>query len=63
MSRQVITQAADDAESFFDAFVERTRHSAFVFSALYAASLRHKVRPGAVRGILSPWSTSPTTAT
>jgi pimeloyl-ACP methyl ester carboxylesterase len=51
LSRQVITHAADDAESFFDAFIERTRHSPFFSSALYAASLRHKVRPGAVRGI------------
>jgi pimeloyl-ACP methyl ester carboxylesterase len=51
LSRQVITHAAHDAESFFDAFIERTRHSPFFSSALYAASLRHKVRPGAVRGI------------
>ncbi len=51
LSRQVITHAADDAENFFDAFIERTRHSPFFSSALYAASLRHKVRPGAVRGI------------
>lgn len=51
LSRQVITHAADDAESFFDAFIERTRQSPFFSSALYAASLRHKVRPSAVRGI------------
>ena len=51
LSRQVITHPADDAESFFDAFIERTRHSPFFSSALYAASLRHKVRPSAVRGI------------
>jgi pimeloyl-ACP methyl ester carboxylesterase len=51
LSRQVVTHAADDPESFFDAFVERTRRSPFPSSALYAASLRHKVRPGAVRGI------------
>ena len=51
LSRQVISHVADDAESFFDAFVERTRRSPFLSSALYAASLRHKVRPGAVRGI------------
>jgi pimeloyl-ACP methyl ester carboxylesterase len=51
LSRQVITHPGDDAESFFDAFIERTRRSPFSSSALYAASLRHKVRPGAVRGI------------
>jgi pimeloyl-ACP methyl ester carboxylesterase len=51
LSRQVITHPADDAEGFFDAFIERTRRSPFYSSALYAASLRHKVRPGAVRGI------------
>jgi pimeloyl-ACP methyl ester carboxylesterase len=51
LSRQVLTHPADDAESFFDAFIERTRRAPFFSSALYAASLRHKVRPGAVRGI------------
>jgi pimeloyl-ACP methyl ester carboxylesterase len=51
LSRQVITHPAPDSESFFGAFIERTRHSPFFSSALYAASLRHKVRPGAVRGI------------
>jgi hypothetical protein len=51
LSRQVITSAADDTETFFDAFIERTRHAPFASSALYAASLRHKVRPGAVPGI------------
>jgi pimeloyl-ACP methyl ester carboxylesterase len=51
LSRQVVTHAADDADSFFDAFIERTRRSPFFSSALYAVSLRHKVRPGAVRGI------------
>jgi pimeloyl-ACP methyl ester carboxylesterase len=51
LSRQVVTHPANDAESFFDAFIERTRRSPFYSSALYAASLRHKVRPGAVRGI------------
>jgi pimeloyl-ACP methyl ester carboxylesterase len=51
LSRQVITHPADDADGFFDAFVERTRRAPFYSSALYAASLRHKVRPAAVRGI------------
>jgi pimeloyl-ACP methyl ester carboxylesterase len=37
--------------SFFDEFIERTRRSPFYSSARYAASLRHKVRADAVRGI------------
>jgi pimeloyl-ACP methyl ester carboxylesterase len=51
LSRQVLTHPSDDAERFFDDFIERTRRSPFFSSALYAAGLRHKVRPGAVRGI------------
>lgn len=51
LSRQVITHPSDDAESFFGDFIERTRSSPFSSSALYAANLRYKVRPGAVRGI------------
>jgi pimeloyl-ACP methyl ester carboxylesterase len=51
LSRQVLTHPADDAQSFFDAFIERTRRAPFYSSALYAASLHHKVRPTAVRGI------------
>jgi len=51
LSRQVLTHPADDAESFLDDFIERSRRSPSYSSALYAASLRHKVRPGAVRGI------------
>jgi pimeloyl-ACP methyl ester carboxylesterase len=50
LSRQVLTHPSDDG-SFFDDFIERTRRSPFYASALFAASLRHKVRPGAVRGI------------
>jgi len=48
LSRQIVTHAAED---FFDGFVERTRHAPFSSNALFAASLRHKARPGAVRGI------------
>jgi pimeloyl-ACP methyl ester carboxylesterase len=51
LSRQVVTHPANDSETFFDDFIERTRRSPFSSSALYAANLRHKVRPGAVRGI------------
>lgn len=51
LSRQVLTHPSADAESFFDDFIERTRCAPLSSSALYAAGLRHKVRPGAVRGI------------
>jgi pimeloyl-ACP methyl ester carboxylesterase len=51
LSRQALTHPSDDAEAFLDDFVERTRRAPSSSSALYAASLRHKVRPGAVRGI------------
>jgi pimeloyl-ACP methyl ester carboxylesterase len=51
LSRQVLAHPSHDAERFFDDLIERTRRSPFFSSALYAASLRRKVRPGAVRGI------------
>lgn len=51
LSRQIHNYPQDDAERFFDDFIERTRHAPAYASALYAASLRHKVRAGAVRGI------------
>lgn len=51
LSRQVVTHPSADAERFFEDFIERTRRSPFFSSALYAANLRHKVRPGAVHGI------------
>jgi pimeloyl-ACP methyl ester carboxylesterase len=42
---------SDSAERFFDDFIERTRHAPAFASALYAASVRHKVKTGAVAGI------------
>jgi len=48
LSRQILTQPADDADAFLDGFIERTRRAPDYASALYAASLRHKVRAGAV---------------
>lgn len=51
LSRQINDYPGDDPETFFAAFIERTRHAPAYASALYSASLRHKVRPGAVRGI------------
>jgi pimeloyl-ACP methyl ester carboxylesterase len=49
LSRQIVTHAGED---FFDGLVERTRHAPSSSNALFAASLRHKARPGGVRGIL-----------
>lgn len=51
LSRQIVDYPADDPEAFFAAFIERTRQAPAYASALYSASLRHKVRAGAVRGI------------
>ncbi len=51
LSRQIALYADDDPERFLDDFIERARHAPAYASALYAASLRHKVRPAAVRGI------------
>jgi len=51
LSRQIALYPQADAGQFMDDFIERTRHAPAYASALYAASLRHKVRAGAVRGI------------
>lgn len=51
LSRQIVDHPSEDAERFLDDFIERARHAPAYASALYAASLRHKVRAGAVGGI------------
>ncbi|MCO8168641.1 alpha/beta hydrolase [Pseudomonas sp. 21LCFQ02] len=51
LSRQIHDHPREDDERFFHDFIERTRLASDPASALYAASLAHKVRPGAVRGI------------
>lgn len=51
LSRQIVEHAHDDAEVFFSRFVERAHAAPAYASALYAASLRHKVRAQAVAGI------------
>jgi pimeloyl-ACP methyl ester carboxylesterase len=53
LSRQILTHPAGHDDGFLDDFAERTRRSSFPSSALYAAGLRHKVRPGAVRPIFA----------
>jgi pimeloyl-ACP methyl ester carboxylesterase len=51
LSRQILNHPHDDAQRFFDDFIERTRHAPAYASALYSASLRFKVRAAAVPGI------------
>ncbi|WP_349920176.1 alpha/beta hydrolase [Aeromonas veronii] len=51
LSRQVHAHPAESDEAFFADFIARTRHGRDMASALYAASLQHKVRSGAVRPI------------
>ena len=53
LSRQVVQHANSDPEAFFDAFIERTARQPAYASALFAASLRHKVRAGGVQGIFA----------
>lgn len=51
LSRQIFNYPQSDPDLFFNAFIERALHSPAYASALYSASLRHKVRSGALRGI------------
>lgn len=51
LSRQIHNHPRDSDQIFFNDFIERTRLASDPASALYAASLAHKVRSGAVRGI------------
>ena len=51
LSRQIIDYPQLDPERFFKDFIARTLYSPAYASALYAASLPHKVRAAAVPGI------------
>ncbi|MEU1785819.1 alpha/beta fold hydrolase [Streptomyces sparsogenes] len=51
LSRQIVTHAHDDPDEFLARFAERVGGSRFYGGALYASSLPHKVRAGAVRAI------------
>lgn len=53
LSRQIVERPGPDPDRFFDGFVERTRAQPGYGSALYAASLRHKVRAAAAPSIFS----------
>ncbi|GIC87983.1 alpha/beta fold hydrolase [Aspergillus udagawae] len=51
LSRQIFTFRSDDPEAFFDEFIDRTRKSKSFASALYASTLRARVRAPAIRPI------------
>lgn len=51
LSRQIISHPHPDPQDFFRDFQDRVWKSRYYSSALYAASLPHKVRAGAVRPI------------
>lgn len=51
LSRQIFICPSDDPEVFLDAFVSRTRESRSFANALYASTLRARVRADAVRPI------------
>lgn len=53
LSRQIVNYPAENATDFFDEFIARTRHAPDFASALYSASLRHKVRAEAVKPIFT----------
>lgn len=53
LSRQIVDFPSQNAELFFEHFIDRTLHSPAYSSALYSASLKYKVRAQAVPGIFN----------
>lgn len=53
LSRQIIEYPANDPYEFFNRFIERALHAPAYASALYSASLQHKVDAHAVHSIFS----------
>lgn len=53
LSRQIVSHSSDDSHRFFAEFIDRNRGGADLATSLYAASLKHKVRAEAVRGIFT----------
>jgi pimeloyl-ACP methyl ester carboxylesterase len=51
LSRQIVTHPSADSEAFIEAFVDRNRRLPFYAGPLFASSLAHKVRAGAVGAI------------
>lgn len=53
LSRQIVGRETDGPSEFLEAFIARTYMLNAFSSALYAATLRNRVRAGAVRGIFT----------
>ena len=53
LSRQIVDYAHSDPKLFLDAFIQRTSRLPAFACALFAASLRHKVREDAVKPIFT----------
>lgn len=53
LSRQIIQFPVDEPNEFFERFIDRTLHAPAYASALYSASLKHKVNVNAVHSIFS----------
>lgn len=53
LSRQIYEYPAENPQAFMSAFIERASKAPAWSSPLYAASLAHKVRAGAVHGIFT----------
>ncbi len=53
LSRQIVEHADPDPARFMEAFIDRARQAPAYASALFSASLRHKVRADAVPSIFS----------
>jgi pimeloyl-ACP methyl ester carboxylesterase len=51
LSRQIFLHPNEDPEEFLEDFIARNYAAPHYSSPLYATSVRHKVRPAAVRGI------------
>ncbi|RLA32376.1 MAG: alpha/beta hydrolase [Gammaproteobacteria bacterium] len=53
LSRQIIDYPTANPNEFFEHFIERALHTPAYSSPLFSASLKHKIRPEAIRGIFS----------
>ncbi|KAF7550651.1 hypothetical protein G7Z17_g5569 [Cylindrodendrum hubeiense] len=51
ITRQIFDHPEKDLQKFFDSFIERTLQSPFYASGIYAAGIRDRVRPEAIKGI------------
>jgi pimeloyl-ACP methyl ester carboxylesterase len=51
ISRKIFDKKGENIDEFLDDFITGCRQSSFYSMPLYAASIRQRVRPGAIRGI------------